>query len=389
VQIRVNTYVIWWDPSKSLNLGSRTAVHTPFGSSAPSEGDVTYIITLGQNQRLLARLGVMGARVDDSLQRTIVTSDRFVTAVFSRDVRTGHLLRTPIRMPNGIQHKQATVIGDWESDLLRNMCEQNNDYSRQYLPINWGGIVNKTLKYITRIQQSSDERSDLEIAVTYLLANHPTCELPGPAPVYLNAARIITGNSNDVTDPSGYMETYGTLDGSGTGPGAMSGIFCRRSVPLTESAIKAGINANLTKMSLYSPDARRHQEILLSLRNRLVVLGLDPQYDRLIDCKVVVSGSPVYFEVKSSQPENMLRETMLGVGQLEYYQWLDIKSGLKDIIGHVVLEDRVKRRDTIPKFVQALGMGFTWSTGLEGLKIGDLKSETPHLMGEGVSSTPL
>ena len=184
---------------------------------------------------------------------------------------------------------------------------------------------------------------------------------------------MITGDPDNAFNASEYIEASGPLDGDVRGTEPVSTMFYRKSVPLTESAIKAGISANLTAMSVYSPDARRHQEILLSLRNRLVLLGFHPQYDRLIDCKIVVSGSPVYFEVKSSQPENMLHQTMLGVGQLDFYKWLDINNGLKGIERHLVLEDRAKRRDAIPKFVRAQGIGFTWSTGLDCLNIGDLR----------------
>ena len=202
---------------------------------------------------------------------------------------------------------------------------------------------------VARALRDQDHRPDIEIAEAFLRRSYVTSQLPGPAPVYLNAARLALGIAT-----------------------ASSSTELRRRNDLTDEAIVKAINEDVATAG-HTPNTQRHQDILAVLRDRLVELGLVPKYDGLVDCIVEGDQFDVYFEVKSTSQESVVHQVRLALGQVLHYMWMDSDSVSRIIRSHLVIEGPWTTRDErLRKFLLANSVRLTWSRDIPLLNITDL-----------------
>ena len=211
-------------------------------------------------------------------------------------------------------------------------------------PIRWESIARQVETSLARAIRDGDTRPHLEIAESFLRRSFATSQLPGPAPVYQNAARRALGVSR-----------------------ALDQAQQRPRHRLDEEAIQRAINEDVATAG-HTPNTRRHQQILALLRDRLVQLGLEPTYDGLVDCIVEMQGFDVYFEVKSASPETVLHQVRLALGQVLHYMWMDSSTSTRSIRGHLVVEGPWAPGDELlVAFVESLSIPLTWSTDIPSL----------------------
>ena len=213
----------------------------------------------------------------------------------------------------------------------------------------WDAIVRQVQTTVARANRDGDTRPAIEIAESFLRRAYVTSQLPGPAPVYQNAARLALGINTDSEEPRS-----------------------RGRHELTDEAIQKAINEDVATDG-HTPNTQRHQQILALLRDRLIELGLAPKYDGLVDCIVEREQFDVYFEVKSTSPESIVHQVRLGLGQVLHYIWKDSKVTPKTIRGHLVIEGPWRTNDeSLRPFLMSKSIRLTWSQEITSLEISDL-----------------
>ena len=135
-----------------------------------------------------------------------------------------------------------------------------------------------------------------------------------------------------------------------------------------------GINEDIATAG-QTPNTSRHQEILEGLRARLEQIGYPPRYDGLVDCIVEFTDADVYFEVKSTSPETVVRQVRTGLGQVLYYMWMDNDAASRGIRGHLVVEGPWTAQDELLReFLESCLVRLTWSQDIPSMEISHLET---------------
>jgi hypothetical protein len=104
--------------------------------------------------------------------------------------------------------------------------------------------------------------------------------------------------------------------------------------------------------------SQRHQQILKSLVEALMARGIQPTYNQWVDIHVVLHNRHIFFEIKTANRCNFLRQTRLAIGQLLEYRFRhQIRNG--ESIRLVVVIDRVASKSDIrfaQEFLDSLGI---------------------------------
>ena len=151
--------------------------------------------------------------------------------------------------------------------------------------------------------------------------------------------------------------------------------------PLTDEAIRAAINEDVA-LSGQSPDSSRHQRILMQLRDRLVELGVKPQYDGLLDCVATIGEFDAYFEIKSASEGSVAHQVRTGLGQLLHYMWLDGANSSANLVGHLIVEGPWQEKNvSLREFAQSLAIQLIWAE-----EIPSFEFEYPIILGSSVPS---
>ncbi len=323
----------------------------PIAASGDGEdiqvGDDIYVLSQGETSRLLARLSVLSVRPDPFRHRIDLTIGGPRSAVFFDSSSDA----IPVGLPasvGGSRRREATLLDPDAVQQLVGACG-SHDFSSYSIPARWSAITRLVETAVARATRDGDSRPAIEIAESFLRRAYTTSQLPGPAPVYQNAARLALGITFESVTP--------TIRGRHT---------------LTDEAIQKAINEDVAT-SGHTPDSRKHQQLLALLRNRLVELGLLPQYDGLVDCIVEKDKFDIYFEVKSTSPESIVHQARLGLGQVLHYIWMDSEAAPRTIRGHLVIEGPWKSGDeSLRTFLTSNSVRLTWSRDISSLRISDL-----------------
>ena len=311
-------------------------------------GDDIYVLTQGDSSRLLARLSVLEVSLDTFRHRIDLQIGGPRSAVFFDNSSNA----VPIRLPSitGIPSRYEVRCLDSESvQQLAGVCG-SHDFSLS-IPVRWDAIAQQVRTNVARAKRDGDPRPDLEIAESFLRRNYVTSQLPGPAPVYQNAARQAPGPTL-VPRPS----------------------FPRRRHLLTREAVQRGINEDVATAG-HTPNTSRHQEILDRLRSRLKHIGFVPRYDGLVDCIVEATDADIYFEVKSTSPESVVHQVRTGLGQVLHYIWMDADTASRAIRGHLVVEGPwTEQHDSLRDFLESYLIRLTWSQDIPLMETSDLDS---------------
>ena len=309
-------------------------------------GDDIYVLTGVEPCKLLARLSVLEISLDVFRHRIDLKIGGPRSAVFfdnSSDaipIKLPRTSRTPFR--NEVRRLDPISV-----QRLAGTCG-SHDFSSS-IPIRWNAITRRVWTTVTRASRDGDPRPEIEIAETFLRRNFVTSQLPGPAPVYQNAARQALGR---------FLSPRSTVP--------------RRRHFLTLEAIQRGINEDVTTAG-QTPDTSRHQEILEQLRARLEQIGFVPRYDGFVDCIAEDCDTDIYFEVKSTAPESVVRQVRTGLGQLLYYMWMDSESITRRIRGHLVVEGPwADQNESLRDFLESHMIRLTWSQDIPSMQNGDL-----------------
>ena len=310
-------------------------------------GDDIYVISEGEPSKLLARLSVLGVRPDPFRHRIDLAIGGPRSAVFFDNSFDA----IPIRLPtivSGYSRREVSFLDPEAVQQMVGTCG-SHDFSSPFIPIRWGAITKQVETTVTRAIRDGDPRPAIEIAETFLRRTHATSKLPGPAPVYQNAARLALG----ITSAASSFENRGRHE-------------------LTVEAIQKAINEDVASAG-HTPNTQRHQEILAMLRDRLIELGLVPKYNGLVDCIVERDNFDVYIEIKSASAESVVHQVRLALGQVLHYIWLDSYGGSRPIHGHVVVEGPWDfRHESLRTFLETNSVRLTWSQDIMSLKISDL-----------------
>ena len=310
-------------------------------------GDTIYVVSGSADCRLLARLVVREIEHDQYRARIRLSVGGSRSAYFFSRSREAAEVRL-IEEDRVYTHREATLLEPDIAQSLATICG-THDFGLPTLPTRWNAISRGVQVAISRSKRNGDNRPELEIAEEVLRHNYVTSQLPGPTPVYHNAARRILGLDSPFESP-----TY------------------RVRHVLTHDAILAGINEDVATAH-HTPDSSRHQEILEQLKRQLEYLGFIPKYDGLVDCIVETDHTDIYFEVKSTTRESVISQTRTGLGQVLYYIWIDSESISKVIRGHLVVEGPWEPQDEALKaFAEEYSTGLTWSSEIDSLVIADL-----------------
>ena len=321
-------------------------------------GDDVYILTEGESSKLLARLSVLGVSVDAFRHRIDLKIGGPRSAVFFDN--SSNAVPINVSTSSSTPYRYEVHCLDPESaQQLIGVCG-SHDFSSS-APVRWDAISQQVRTNVTRASRDGDPRPDLEIAESFLRRNYVTSQLPGPAPVYQNAARQALGQ---------------ILPSRPSVP--------RRRHLLTREEVQRGINEDVATAG-QTPNTSRHQEILDRLRARLKQIGLVPMYDGLVDCIVEVTDADIYFEVKSTSPESVVPQVRTGLGQVLHYMWMDTDAASRTIRGHLVVEgpwadQNVSLRD----FLESCLVRLTWSQDIPSMETSDL--EALRASNEGQSS---
>ena len=244
--------------------------------------------------------------------------------------------------------RKRTRFEPRSSQILATACGVH-DFALVSLPVRWNAITRRVQIGISRSIRDGDSRPRVEIAEEFLRRNYVTSQLPGPTPVYQNAARRILGFDLPVGLPT-HRERH----------------------ILTDDAVIRGVNEDVA-MAHHAPNSTRHQEILRQLMTQLKHMGFVPKYDGLVDCIVETEGVDLYFEVKSTTQESVAHQVRTGLGQVLHYMWTDAESSSRVIHGHLVVEGPWRPQDeSLRAFVSSHAIGLTWSSQLSSLAVGDL-----------------
>ena len=310
-------------------------------------GDDIYVLSEGEPSKLLARLSVLTVRPDMFRHRIDLTIGGPRSAVFFDNSADAIPVRLPATVSGASRYEASSLDSDTAHQLI-GLCG-SHDFSSSSVPVQWGAITQRILTAVARARRDRDPRPDVEIAETFLRRTYATSQLPGPAPVYQNAARLALG----ITPETATYSARGRHE-------------------LTEEAIQNAINEDIT-IAGYTPNPQQHQHILALLRNRLIELGLVPKYDGLVDCIAEKEEFDVYFEVKSTTPKSVVHQVRLAFGQVLHYIWMDSRNGSRTIRGHLVIEGPWNSNDeSLRSFLSAHSVRLTWSQEISTLGIADL-----------------
>ena len=310
-------------------------------------GDDIYVLTNGEPNKLLARLSVLAVHFDAFRHRVDLTVGGARSAVFFDHSSSARPISLPQETGSSTRHEARSLDGGTVDHLVA-VCG-SHDFSNNDNPIRWNAIVRRVGVAVARALRDRDPRPDIEVAEAFLRRTYVTSELPGPSPVYLNAARLALGLSA----------------GSST-----AGL--RRRNDLTDEAIKKAINEDVATGG-HTPNTKRHQAILADLKDRLVDLGFAPKYNGLVDCIVENDEFDVYFEVKSTTEGSLVHQLRLGLGQVLHYIWMDSGRAPRKIRGHLVIEGPWTTSDEkLREFLTANSVRLTWSQDIPRLNITDL-----------------
>ncbi len=311
-------------------------------------GDDIYVLTEGESSRLLARLSVLEVSLDTFRHRIDLKIGGPRSAVFFDNSSNA----VPIRLPSTTRiapRYEVRCLDSESAQQLAGTCGSHDFSSSVAVP--WDAIAQQVRTNVARARRDGDSRPDLGIAESFLRRNYVTSQLPGPAPVYQNAARQALGPT----------------------------IALRPSVPrrrhlLTREAVQQGINEDVATAG-HTPSTSRHQEILNQLRARLVQIGLIPRYDGLVDCIVEAADADIYFEVKSTSPESVVHQVRTGLGQVLHYMWMDSDDDSQTIRGHLVVEGPwVEQDESLRDFLESCLIRLTWSKDIPLLETYDLEA---------------
>ena len=309
-------------------------------------GDDIYVLSVGEPSKLLARLSVLNVRPDPFRHRIDLTIGGPRSAVFFDNSSDA----VPIRLPtavSGASRREASCLDPEAVQQLVGACG-SHDFSSPSIPVRWGAITRQVESTVARANRDGDPRPDIEIAEAFL-RRYATYQLPGPAPVYQNAARLALG----ITLKSVSSRTRGRHE-------------------LTDEAIQKAINEDVATAG-HTPNTQRHQQILALLRDRLIELDLVPKYDGLVDCIVETDKFDVYFEVKSTSPESVVHQVRLAFGQVLHYIWMGSGDDPRTIRGHLVIEGPWNTSDeSLRTFLMSNSVRLTWSQEISSLEISDL-----------------
>ena len=310
-------------------------------------GDDIYVLSQDEPSRLLARLSVLGVCPDAFRHRIDLTVGGSRSAVFFDNSSDAIQIRLP-RLVGGSSRYEAMCLAPEAVRQLVGACG-SHDFSSPSIPIRWGAITRQVETTVARANRNGDPRPIIEIAESFLRRTYSTSHLPGPAPVYQNAARLALGISHESVSP----RTRGRHE-------------------LTSEAIQKAINEDVATAG-HTPNTQRHQEILALLRDRLIELGLVPKYDGLVDCIVEKDNFDIYFEVKSTSPESIVHQVRLAFGQVLHYIWMDSNDNPRTMRGHLVIEGPWNTNDeSLRTFLTSNSVHLTWSQDVHSLEIDNL-----------------
>lgn len=340
-------FVVNWPADREFKPRERVSLRDSGDGQALSAGDELFIVSSGRRTRLLARLSVLHVDHDGFRSRVDLTVGGPRTAFFF--ARTSDAVEVGSLGERTSQHtKEATRLGLKASQILTGACG-NHDFSRKPPNLKWSNVIQRVEIALARARRRGSSRPALEIAEAFLRYNFVTSQLPGPSPVYQNAARIALGLS------------------------ALSEQSVRRQRhELTPDAVERGINEDVS-ISGHTPNTNRHQMILDQLRVRLVQLGLAPKYDGLVDCIVEAESFDIYFEVKSCSSETVVHQIRTGLGQVLHYMWMDNDIDQRALRGHLVVEGPWgSSNEDLRRFVETYSIRLTWSEDIPTLTQNDL-----------------
>lgn len=357
----MSSYILYWD--RRVNLITHQSIVTRDSEDAKEiiKGDVLFVVTLGSKTNLLARLRVNHCIADVDRKALILDINDPETAFFFRR----HVDAVPVILPLGIKigsSREIIKITEEAASLLSNLCG-TGDFSSRILPPMWPGIQQRVYRNVTRAIRDGDNRPGIDIATAYLCEHYVTSELPGPSPVYVIAAR------QALFPTQSYFEDVVKVP-------RRKRINLRNRAPLTDEAINAGVNDDVTLTLVAPPDKQRHQSILRALRDRLSELGLKPKYDGFVDCIIETPECDLYFEVKSGTSYSLNRQLYIGTGQLLYYIWLDSKQLKKPIRGYLVMESVPDRPEEYHNFIKSVSLSLIWSSDIAEMVVEDLVTDS-------------
>ena len=309
-------------------------------------GDDIYVLTAGDSSRLLARLSVLAVSLDTFRHRIDLRIGGPRSAVFFDNSSNAAQIRLP-SITSIPSRYEVRCLDSESAQQLAGVCG-SHDFS-SVVPIRWDAITQQVRTNVARAKRDGDQRPDLEIAESFLRRNYVTSQLPGPAPVYQNAAR---------------QALWPILAPRPSIP--------RRRHILTREAVQRGINEDVA-VAGHTPNTSRHQEILDRLRARLKQIGFVPRYDGLVDCIVEATDADVYFEVKSTSPESVIHQVRTGLGQVLHYMWMDTDATSRPIRGHLVVEGPWgDQNESLRDFLESCLVRLTWSQDIQSMETGDL-----------------
>lgn len=338
---------IHWSAEQEVRLAESLSIRDSGDGQGIRTGDDLYIISDGPQSKLLARLSVLSVTHDTFRSRIDLNVGGPRTAVFFTRARDAATIQLHGESTSRF-HKEATLLQHGSINVLATACG-THDFSRHPTQVRWAAIVKQVRLALTRARRYQDPRPDVEIAESYLRGKYVTSQLPGPAPVYQNAARQALGLT---------FQTQRSVP--------------RRRHKLTQEAVQRGNNEDVATAG-HTPNSSRHQEILELLRARLEQIGLVPMYDGFVDCIVEVGDVDVYFEVKSASSESVVHQVRTGLGQVLYYMWMDADISPRTIRGHLVVEGPwVPQNESLRDFLESCLVRLTWSRDISSLEISDV-----------------
>ena len=312
-------------------------------------GDEIYVITEGDYTKLLARLSVLKVSVDTFRHRVDLEIGGPRSAVFFDNSSDAVSIKLP-RTTGTASRYEVRRLDPEVSQQLAGACG-SHDFSSA-VQLRWDAIAQQVETHVARGRRDGDPRPDLEIAESFLRRNYVTSQLPGPAPVYQNAARQAIGLTLAPRTP-----------------------VSRRRDILTHEAVQRGINEDVATVG-HTPNTSRHQEILELLRARLEKIGFRPMYDGLVDCIVKATDADVYFEVKSTTPDSVVHQVRTGLGQVLHYMWMDAESNPRAIRGHLVIEGPWAEKDEcLRDFLESCSIRLTWCRDIPSLEAKDIDTD--------------
>ena len=312
-------------------------------------GDDIYVLAEGESGKLLARLSVLDVSLDTFRHRIDLQIGGPRSAVFFDNSSNAVLITLPSTTTSTPSRYEVRCLDPESAQQLAGACG-SHDFSSS-IPVRWDAIAQQVGTNVARAKRDGDPRPDLEIAESFLRRNYVTSQLPGPAPVYQNAARQALGQ---ILAPRPSVP--------------------RRRHVLTREAVQRGINEDVATAG-HTPNTSRHQEILDRLRARLKQIGFVPRYDGLVDCIVEAADADIYFEVKSTSPESVVHQVRTGLGQVLHYMWMDSDATPRIIRGHLVVEGPwADQNESLRDFLESCLVRLTWSQDIPAMGTSDLEA---------------